>query len=156
MQIRSERPIDSSDGTMTREQIVTVLNALQRGFNSRDSQGLAAIHADDGIVHSPIFGEIQGRTNIEKSYRDLFLAWGDARFEQQDLIVDGNRAAQVFTMSATHTSELFGVAATNRRFKIQGVLVFEFRDGKIAVERRLYDFTSLLIQMGVIKAKPAH
>jgi hypothetical protein len=35
------------------------------------------------------------------------------------------------------------------------VLVFEFREeGKVAVERRLYDFTGLLIQMGVIKAKP--
>jgi hypothetical protein len=34
------------------------------------------------------------------------------------------------------------------------VLVFEFRDGKVAVEKRLYDFTGLLIQMGVIRAKP--
>jgi hypothetical protein len=34
------------------------------------------------------------------------------------------------------------------------VLIFEWRDGKIAVERRLYDFTSLLLQVGVLKAKP--
>jgi len=50
--------------------------------------------------------------------------------------------------------ELFGVAPTQRRFRVQGVLVFEFRDGKIAVERRLYDFTSLLVQVGVLKTKP--
>ena len=60
----------------------------------------------------------------------------------------------MFNVTASHTSELFGVPPTHRRFKIQGVLVFEFRDGKVAVERRLYDFTGLLIQMGVIKAKP--
>ena len=32
--------------------------------------------------------------------------------------------------------------------------MFEFRDGKIAVERRLYDFTALLLQVGVLKASP--
>jgi steroid delta-isomerase-like uncharacterized protein len=139
---------------MTREQIVTVLNMMQRASNSRDPVALAAVHAEDGIVYSPIFGEVSGRAAIEKSYRDLFTAFTDWTFEPTELIVDGLRAAQLFSVTATHASEIFGMAATHRRFKIQGVLVFEFRDGKVAVERRLYDFTGLLIQMGVIKARP--
>ena len=139
---------------MTREQIVGVLNTMQRAWNSRDSAALAAVHTDDGVVYSPIFGEVHGKAAIDKSYRDLFTAFADWTFEPQELIVDGLRAAQLFTVTATHTSEIFGVPATNRRFKIQGVLVFEFREGKIAVEKRLYDFTGLLIQMGVIRAKP--
>lgn len=139
---------------MTREQIVALLNTMQRSWNSRDPVGLAAVHSDDGVVFSPIFGEVRGRAAIEKSYRDLFTAFADWTFEPAELVVDGLRAAQLFTVSATHTSEMFGVPATHRRFKIQGVLVFEFRDGKVAVERRLYDFTGLLIQMGVIRAKP--
>ena len=139
---------------MTREQIVGVLNTMQRAWNSRDSVALTSAHADDGVVYSPIFGEVHGKAAIEKSYRNLFTAFADWTFEPQELIVDGLRAAQLFTVTATHTSEIFGMAATHRRFKIQGVLVFEFRDGKVAVEKRLYDFTGLLIQMGVIKAKP--
>ena len=139
---------------MTREQVVAVLNAMQRSWNSRDPVGLAAVHTEDGVVYSPIFGEVNGRAAIEKSYRDLFTAFADWTFEPAELVVDGMRAAQLFSVTATHTSEIFGLAATHRRFKIQGVLMFEFGDGKIAVERRLYDFTGLLIQMGVIKAKP--
>ena len=139
---------------MTREQIVGVLTTMQRAWNSRDSVALSAAHADDGVVYSPIFGEVHGKAAIETSYRNLFTAFADWTFEPQELIVDGLRAAQLFTVTATHTSEIFGMAATHRRFKIQGVLVFEFRDGKVAVEKRLYDFTGLLIQMGVIKAKP--
>jgi len=141
---------------MNREQIVSVVNAMQRAWNSRDSQGLAAAHTDDGVVYSPIFGEIHGRAAIEQTYRDLFAAFADWTFEPLELIVDGHRAAQLFTVTATHTSDLFGVPATHRRFKIQGVLILEFRDGKVSVERRLYDFTALLIQVGVIKAKPAN
>ena len=140
---------------MTREQIVGVLNAMQRAWNSRDSVALASAHTDDGVVYSPIFGAVHGKAAIEKSYRDLFLGFADWTFEPVELVVDGLRAAQLFNVSATHTSEMFGMPPSHRRFKIQGVLVFEFREeGKIAVERRLYDFTGLLIQMGVIKAKP--
>jgi steroid delta-isomerase-like uncharacterized protein len=139
---------------MTREQIVGVMQAMQRAWTVRDPVALAAAHAEDGLVQSPIFGEVRGRAEIERTYRDLFRAFADWAYEGQDLIIDGNRAAQTFVVTATHTSELFGVEATNRRFKIQGVLIFELRDGKIISERRLYDFTSLLLQVGVLKAKP--
>ena len=139
---------------MTREQIVVVLNSMQRAWNTRDAAGLAAAHADDGVVMSPIFGEVKGRAAIEKSYRELFRAFADWVLTFEDLIVDGDRAAQTFQATATHTSDLFGVEATHRRFRAQGVLLFEFRDGKITNERRLYDFTGLLLQVGVLKAKP--
>lgn len=140
---------------MNREQMVSLLNGMQRASNVHDAVALAAAYAEDGVVHSPIFGEVHGRADIERTYRDLFKAFADWTYEGHELIVDGDRAAQVCSVTATHTSELFGVDATQRRFRIQGMLVFEFRDGKILHERRLYDFTALLIQLGVLKAKPA-
>jgi len=138
---------------MTREQIVAVLNTMQRAWNARDPTALAALFADNALVQSPIFGELKGRQAIEKSYRDLFRGFADWTFEGQDVIVDGSRAAQLFTVTATHTSDMFGVDATHRSFKVRGVLVFEFRDGRITNEQRLYDFTALLLQAGVLKAK---
>jgi len=139
---------------MSREQIVNLLQAMQRAWNARDPVALTTAHTDDGVVVSPIFGEVRGRAEIQRSYEELFRAFADWTLEGHDLIIDGARAAQTFTVTATHSSELFGVEATHRRFKIQGVLVFEFRDGKVAVERRMYDFTGLLVQLGVLKAKP--
>jgi steroid delta-isomerase-like uncharacterized protein len=140
---------------MTREQIVALAGAMQRAWAQRDSAALAATHAEDSVVHSPMFGEVRGKADIERSYQALFRAFGDWTFEPQDLVIDGNRAVQVFTVSATHTSEMFGVEPTYRKFRIQGVLIFELRDGKIQTERRLYDFTSLLVQVGVLKARLA-
>jgi steroid delta-isomerase-like uncharacterized protein len=121
---------------------------------TRDSAALRR-RTPTTVVQSPIFGEVRGRAEIERTYRDLFRAFADWTLEGQELIIDGNRAAQVFIVEATHTSEMFGVPATNRRFKIHGVLIFDFRDGRIAYERRMYDFTGLLIQVGVLKTKPA-
>ena len=142
-------------GPMTREQVVNLVQVMQRAWNARDTALLAAQHAEDSVVHSPIFGTVRGRAEIERTFEDFFRAFADSVFEGQELIIDGTRAAQLFVIEASHTSEMFGVEATHRRFRMQGVLVFELRDGKIISERRMYDFTSFLIQLGVIKAKPA-
>jgi predicted ester cyclase len=141
---------------MTRDAVTAFLARRQEHWAARDAVALADDHTDDGVVHSPIFGVVRGRTEIERSYRNLFTVFADWTFNAEDLIVEDDRAVQVFRVQASHTSELFGVAATNRRFEIHGALIFDLRDGRIARERRLYDFTSLLLQLGILKAKPAY
>jgi hypothetical protein len=44
--------------------------------------------------------------------------------------------------------------ATGRRIE-RTMAYFTLHDGLIAQERRVYDFTSMLMQLGVLKAKPA-
>ena len=48
-----------------------------------------------------------------------------------------------------------GLPATGRQFKFPVVAVFTLEGGLIVHERRIYDFTGLLTQIGVLKAKPA-
>lgn len=139
---------------MTRQNIAAFLARRQDHWTMRDAAALAADHAEDGVVHSPIFGKVVGRSEIEKSYRHLFTVFADWAFDAEDLIIEGDRAVQLFRVTATHTSELFGVQATNRRFEIHGALIFDFHDELIARERRLYDFTGMLLQLGVLKARP--
>ena len=70
-------------------------------------------------------------------------------------MVDGDRVAQQFIVHATHTAEFMGLPGSGRKFDIEGVRLFEMKDGLIAYERRYYDFTGLLIQLGVLRGKPA-
>ena len=122
---------------------------------AHDSAALADAHTEDGVVQSPIFGTVCGRREIEKTYLRLFEVFADWTFDTQDIIIDGDRVVQLFHVKASHTSELFGLQATGRRFEINGALLLTFKDGRIAKERRLYDFTSMLLQLGVLKAKPS-
>ena len=48
-----------------------------------------------------------------------------------------------------------GMPATGRRVTIPVVFLYEFKDGKIVRDRRVYDFTGMLVQVGTLKAKPA-
>ena len=96
-----------------------------------------------------------GRRAILDSYRSIFTIFPDWRFESDALVVDGARAVQVFTIQATHVGEFMGMEGSGRTCEIQGVCIFEMSDGVIAHERRIYDFTGLLIQLGVLRSKPA-
>jgi len=46
------------------------------------------------------------------------------------------------------------MSPTHRRVIFRVALFHILRDGLIVRERRIYDFTGLLIQVGVLKAKP--
>jgi predicted ester cyclase len=61
---------------------------------------------------------------------------------------------QMATMSGTDTGGFMGLPATGKGFCFPIALMFTFRDGLIARERRVYDYTGMLIQIGLLKAKP--
>jgi predicted ester cyclase len=56
---------------------------------------------------------------------------------------------------STHTGEIFGVPGTGKRIERTIAYFLTFRNGTIINERRVYDFTNMLMQLGVLKAKPA-
>ncbi len=61
-----------------------------------------------------------------------------------------------FSVVATHQGDFMGFQGTGRRCSFEGVSLFELSaDGLIAAERRVYDFTGLLAQLGVLRVRPA-
>lgn len=140
---------------MTHDDAVRFFAEQQQEWARRDSEALTLRHAEDGTIISPIFRTVQGRADILDSYRSLFATFPDWRYTGQQLLVDGNRVAQEFTVHATHSGHFMGLPPTGRKFDLRGVLLFEMRDGLIVHERRYYDFTGLLIQLGILRGKPA-
>jgi hypothetical protein len=47
-----------------------------------------------------------------------------------------------------------GLPGSGKAFHIHGVQIFSIVNGLIAHERRIYDFTGLLIQLGVLRGRP--
>ncbi len=139
---------------MTREEILHFFTQRQEAWQRRDPDALAAGHTDDGVVESPIFGTTIGRAAILENYEALFAAFPDQELQVQEILVDGDRAALFFTAMGTHSGPFFGLSATGKRYQIHGVFLDTLKEGRIAHERRMYDFTALLLQIGVLRAKP--
>jgi steroid delta-isomerase-like uncharacterized protein len=142
---------------MTHDEAVKFFAEQQEEWNARDADALARRHTPDGTIISPIFRTVQGIDGILGSYRSLFATFPDWHYIGEEPLVDGDgdRLAQEFVVHATHSAEFMGLPGSGRKFDIKGVRMFEMKDGLIAFERRYYDFTGLLIQLGVLRGKPA-
>jgi predicted ester cyclase len=140
---------------MTRDEIVALFERREGAWRARDAAALAADHAENGVVISPTGGVLEGRAEIERIYRVWFTAFADFVFTVEDLVVEGERVALLGRATGRHSGEFFGMPATNRRIDVACGFFFRFEGMHIAHERRILDFTGLLVQVGVLRAKPA-
>jgi predicted ester cyclase len=139
---------------MTRDQIVALMQRRHAAWDARDASGLAATHADKGVVVSPTGGVLEGRDEVERVYRLWFSAFPDIGYVDNEILIDGDRVVEIARFAGTHAGEFFGVPPTGRRVEVQVVVVMTVADGLVVEERRIYDFTGFLVQVGVLKAKP--
>jgi len=132
---------------------------VQRHFDAwqrRDIAALLTFHARDGVVESPMYGTRHGLDEIEESYRAFFKSFPDAFMALESTVVDPPHVANFMTIAATHTAEFFGLPGTSRRIDMRCARFVQFDEaGLISHERRIYDFTGVLVQLGVLRAKPA-
>ena len=141
---------------MTAEDVRTFSEQYARAWERGDIDALVACYTDDCEVVSPIFNVVSGKSQLAASFRELFRAFSDYMVEIDDVIVDRSRderAVLLFTTFGVHKGEMFGVQGTGRRFEVRGALVFTFENGKIAKDTRIYDFTGMLMQLGILRAK---
>ena len=139
---------------MTRDDIVALFKRRQEALSRHDTAALAELHAPDGVLESPMAGgTAKGREAIEQVYRSFFTALSPT-FEAEALLVDGDHVAHLMHSEGTHRGWFLGLPATGRTFRLPMVSLCEVRDGFIVHERRIYDFTGLLVQVGAIKTKP--
>ncbi|MBI3047861.1 MAG: ester cyclase [Acidobacteria bacterium] len=139
---------------MTRDEIAAFFARRQELYDNLDAAGLAADYADEAIIDSPSAGVHRGRKAVEQALRTVFGAFLDLKVRTEGLLIDGDRVAQVLAVEGTHIGEFMGMPPTGKPFRFTGVFLFELEGGKIVRERRIYDFTGVLVQIGLLKAKP--
>ena len=139
---------------MTRDEILALVKRRHAAWALHDPVALPRLPRRERHVASPIGGVLEGRAEIERVYRLWFSAFPDIVLEQDDLLIDGDRVVQVARMSGTHSGDFFGLPPTGRHVECQVALVLTVADGLVVEERRIYDFTGVLVQVGVLKAKP--
>ena len=140
---------------MTQPDLHDLTKRYRDAWQRRDPAELAACHHPDGVIVSPMFATVQGSAAIQASYAALFTAFPDWDFTVDTIVTDPPYVANFSTVRATHTHDLFGYPGTHKRIEIQAAVLMTVENGLITHERRIYDFTGLLVQIGVLKAKPA-
>ena len=141
---------------MTRDEILALLARRTEAWRRLDLAALVGDYADNAVVESPLAGgTTEGREQIKHVFETYFSAFPNLEMQQSDVLVDNQRAVVVATFVGTDSGGFMGMPATGRRVTIPVVFIYEFKDGKIVRDRRIYDFTGMLVQVGTLKAKPA-
>jgi len=122
-------------------------------WNHHDAAGMAALHAPDAVVESPMFDTHRGRQAIEDVYRAFFTAFRETQAHVDAVVIDPPRFAVFATVHAVHVNEFFGLPATQKNVHFSLARLLETAGGLITAERRIYDLTGFKVQVGAIKVK---
>jgi steroid delta-isomerase-like uncharacterized protein len=142
--------------SVTRVDLEAIVERQLEAFQRHDIAALVSFHAPDGVVESPMYGTRRGLGEIEEAYRAFFKSFPDAQMVIESTLVDPPCVAGLMDVGATHTDEFFGLPGTSKHIDIRMARFIQFdAAGLIAHERRIYDFTGVLLQVGVLRAKPA-
>jgi steroid delta-isomerase-like uncharacterized protein len=140
---------------MTRDEVLALCASWQDAFVRRDLDALAELYAEEAVIESPLAGTLSGRDAFALAHSAIFSAFPDIVNTFEPPLVGDDRAALMTESVGTNTGSLMGLSPTGRAFRLRLVFLLDFRDGRIVRDRRIYDFTGLLVQVGVVKAKPA-
>jgi predicted ester cyclase len=140
---------------MTRDDLDAFFTRRLAAWQRLDATALANDYTESATVDSPLAGgSATGREAIERLYLTYFAAFPDFKLEQEIVLVDGDHVAQLVRVTGTDNGGFMGMAPTGRKITFRCALFHTMQGALIARERRVYDFTGLLIQVGLLKAKP--
>jgi steroid delta-isomerase-like uncharacterized protein len=140
---------------MTAQEIRLLADRHVAAFCRHDPALVASNHAENGVVDSPSAGVHSGRAQIAAAYERWFAAFPDIELRLETVVADVNQAALFIRVIGTHRGDFMGLRATGKKIEFPCVLLWQIEGESIAHERRIYDFSALLIQLGLLRVKPS-
>jgi ketosteroid isomerase-like protein len=118
-----------------------VARSYVESFSSGDPDAIAAHVSDDFVnEHTAALGSgCVGRDEYRRRLPGFLATFEGLRYEVEDVIADGDRAAVAYEMHASHDGHPIA---------IRGVMRIDVRDGKVARRVDYWDALSFLKQTG--------
>lgn len=139
---------------MTREEIVRFFDRRQEALDRLDPVAIAALHTEDCVLESAMAGTVAGRQGLEQFYQSLFTSFPDFKHEPEELFIDGDRVAEKASFGGTDIGGFMGLPPTGKQVRVSLVVLYTLKDHQVARMHSIYDFTLMLVQIGVLKVKP--
>lgn len=144
---------------MNSSEIRSFLDRFRDAWERQDIKALMTCYADNCVVVSPIFNKLTGKAQVEKAFVELFKAFRTQKVAVADMVISNEeppRAVIVWDIQSSHIGEVFGMPPSGKQIQRTIAYILTLEGGLISKETRIYDFTAMLIQLGVLKAKPAN
>ena len=122
-----------------------VVNSWISAFNAHDVAAIVTLYTDDAeLFDSGMKRPRHGRVEIEQWFSKRFKDMPSIRYEPSTQFVSEEQAMVQWTLSGR--PRILGQSWLARPFKVDGVSIFTFRDGRIPKQRGYYDHGSVVEQ----------
>ena len=126
---------------------------LQRwieAFNRKDIEVVINCYAEDAVNFQVATGEpAVGREQIRRDTEAFFKGFPDSWARVENLLADGDWAAWEWSGGGTFSGEFYGASPTGKSYELRGCGFFQFKDGKIIVQRGYWDKLTWFAQVGL-------
>lgn len=130
-----------------------VIERYLEGFNEQDVTALPEVVTEDVVVHGlfGIDGDVRGIDEYGEWAMSMLGGIPDAEIELEEYFEAGDKITVRWTITGTHTNQLFGLPPTDESFEITALAIFRMEDGKIAEKWYQQDDLGMLQQTGVVE-----
>ncbi len=127
-----------------------LLESWIEAFQARDLEKVVECYAEDAVNFQVAAGEPSiGREQIRNDTAEFFQGFPDAWSKVENLIGEDDWAAWEWIGGGTFSGEFYGERPTGKHFEIRGCGFFQFKDGKIILQRGYWDKQSWFSQVGI-------
>ena len=149
-------PQRSPNGKALTDNARTLTEFMDAVWNRGDLDAVDRFVADEYTIHSDPGDPWDGATLTIAGFKERLIAsrapFPDLRFDISDTVVEDDRVAIAWTMRGTQTGPLGPLPPTGRRFAVQGMTIYYFRNGRITGHRQVVDRLSVARQLGIAGA----
>lgn len=107
---------------------------------------------EDFVLHFPNLPPIEGAEEFNEIPTAIRTAFPDLVETIEDLVAEGDRVVERFTLRGTHLGEFMGVAPTGKPVSWTAIAIYRLKGGRIAECWLEANLEGLLLQMGVVSA----
>jgi steroid delta-isomerase-like uncharacterized protein len=122
-----------------------VIRFVEAFWSNGDMAAIGDLMASDATIHQPEVGGTAGLMAFNRALRAAFPDWHST---PEELIAEGDGVAERWTGRGTHRGAFQGIAPTDRRVEVPGVVFYRIAEGKIVEFRGSFDMMRMLQQLG--------
>lgn len=136
----------------------TLTDFMETVWNRGDVDAVDRFLADAYVIHGDPGDPWEGKTLSREEFKHRLLAsrapFPDLRFQIAETIAAGDQVVIAWRMLGTQTGAMGGVPPTGRPIAVQGMTIYDFRDGLIAGHRQVVDRLGVVQQLGLAGPRP--
>ena len=131
--------------------VATAREFIAQVLNGHDPERARDFFTADVVWHGGALGTVNGVDTVVPLLGGFISALTDIDAAEQDVIASGDLVALRLVVSATHTGNLLGVPATDRRIQWDAVDIYRVTDDRRISEQWAFeDLAAILSQAGAI------